>query len=96
MTPEGRIKERVKRLFKEFADLYYHMPVQNGMGAPTLDFICCYRGRYFAVETKAGRGQLTDRQRVTAAAIETAGGVVFKVSNEAELRALELWLESVA
>ena len=52
MTPEGRVKSRLKKAIKAAeADglcVYYHMPVQNGMGAPTLDFVGCVGGRYWA------------------------------------------------
>lgn len=95
MTPEGKIKEKVKKLLKEYGDeLYYHMPVQNGMGTPSLDFICCYRGHYFAIETKAPDKDLTERQRVTADEMQRAGGTVFRVRDQSDLSTLEMWLES--
>lgn len=89
MTPEGKVKERVKKVLKEYG-AYWHMPVQNGMGAPTLDFICCHFGRYFAVETKAGGQQPTPRQELTIAAIRGAGGKVFVI--DGDTAELERWL----
>lgn len=91
MTPEGRVKEQVKRVLKAHG-AYYHMPVQNGMGAPTLDFVGCHRGRFYAVETKAPGKQPTPRQLVTISAMNAAGGRTFVVSDDEELAALETWL----
>jgi predicted RecB family endonuclease len=91
MTPEGRVKDRVKALLKKHG-AYYHMPVQNGFGAPTLDIIGCHKGRFFAVETKAGRGDYTDRQRQTAENMATAGARVFLVNSHQGYDELQIWL----
>lgn len=73
MTPEGRVKDHVKRYLKA-KGAYWFMPVQNGMGAPSLDFLVCYKGRWLAIETKTGTKDMTPRQRVTARLMEAAGG----------------------
>lgn len=77
-TPEGKVKDEVRPLLKQYG-AYTHSPVQNGMGKPSLDFVCCCRGRYFAVETKAPGNHLTPRQELTKKEIEDAGGKVFVV-----------------
>lgn len=87
MTPEGRVKEAVKRVLKA-RGAYYYMPVSNGMGrvgAP--DFICCYRGQFFGVETKApGReGTATPNQLREKSEIEAAGGISIITSNADEV-----------
>ena len=64
---------------------YLHMPVQNGMGAPSLDFIGCYQGIYFAIETKVPGARLTERQKLTACQIFNAGGRVFVVREQADV-----------
>ena len=52
-TPEGRIKDAVKKLLKE-RGVWFFMPVQNGMGQVGIpDFICCADGTFVAIETKA-------------------------------------------
>lgn len=89
MTPEKKIKEKVKKLLKE-KGVYYHMPVQMGYGAPSLDFICCYYGIYFAIETKAPGKKLTPRQEDTKKRINAAGGRVFII--DGDLDELESWL----
>lgn len=78
MTAEGWIKKIVKEMLDLHPRAYYHMPVQNGMGSPTLDFICCVNGRYVAIETKAPGKRMTDRQELTAKEIEAGGGVVYR------------------
>jgi len=92
MTPEGRVKEEVKKLLKKFG-IYYFMPVQTGMGKPGLDFYCCHEGRFFAIETKAKGKKLTDRQQLTAAEIRAAGGVVFEIIGDVGFEDLREWLE---
>lgn len=90
-TPEGKVKSRVKKVLT-LHGAYYHLPVMNGMGAPSLDFVCCHTGRYFAIETKAGNKQMTDRQAMTAAAMRQAGAAVFLINEETGTDALECWL----
>lgn len=95
MTPEGRVKVKVKKLLAQYG-AYYHMPVQNGMGAPSLDFVGCYLGRFYAVETKAPGKQLTARQLITAEAMSNAGGWVFAVSTDEDIVLFEKWLAHVS
>lgn len=78
MTPEGKVKEKIKQVLREHG-AYYHMPVQNGMGKPSLDFIGCINGRFIAVEAKAERGSLTLRQKATIADMEAAGAFVLVI-----------------
>lgn len=72
-TPEGKLKDQVKAFLKE-RGAYYHMPVQTGYGVPTLDFVGCYQGQFFAIETKAKGREPTPRQRATIRAMCDAGG----------------------
>lgn len=52
-TPEGAVKRAVKDVLKEMG-IWFYMPVQNGMGVVGIhDFICCCRGFFFTIETKA-------------------------------------------
>ncbi len=91
-TPEGKVKEQVKKLLKQYG-AYYHMPVTNGMGAPTLDFVCCHNGYFIAIETKAPGKKPTARQCLTMAAMSSAEGYVFCVSCQEELDVLESFLQ---
>lgn len=94
MTPEGKVKEKVKRLLKAHG-CYYHMPVQNGMGAPSLDIIGCHRGRFFGIETKAGNKKPTPRQELTMQQIVAAGGVCFLVNEVEGMEELEKWMTTL-
>lgn len=91
MTPEGKVKAKVKDVLKKHG-AYYHMPVQNGLGAPSLDFVCCHKGLYFAIETKAGNKQPTPRQETTINQIRLAGGLAFVINEVTGLSDLEDWL----
>jgi hypothetical protein len=65
--------------------MYRFMPVQNGMGAPGLDFYLCAGGWFIAIETKAPGKYLTPRQETTKAEIEAADGLVFVVDGPVSL-----------
>lgn len=92
MTPEGKVKAKVKTVLKRFG-AYYHMVVQNGLGAPSLDFVGCHGGMFFAVETKAGNKDMTERQKQTASTMQEAGATVFLVNEVFGLAELEQWLQ---
>jgi hypothetical protein len=91
-TPESKVKEKVKAVLQKHG-AYWHCPVQNGFGAPSLDFVCCYNGLYFAVETKAAGKKMTPRQVLTTQQIEKAGGKVFLI--DGDTGELEAWLGNV-
>lgn len=86
MTPEGRVKDHVKRLLRRYGTaVHVHWPVQTGFGAPTLDCTggCRIGSRplsaAFAIETKAPGEKLTARQELTKASMEEAGWKVFVI-----------------
>lgn len=60
-TEEGKLKDQVKAFLKE-RGVWFNMPVPTGYGEPLLDFIGCYKGRFFAIETKAPGKKPTPRQ----------------------------------
>jgi hypothetical protein len=98
MTPEKKVKTAVVKILKEYADLYYFYPVMGGYGASGIpDIVGCYRGKFFAIECKAGKGKTTALQEKNIAQIREAGGRVMVVNedNIQEVRnmlgALELW-----
>lgn len=85
MTPEGRVKAKVKRTLTEHG-AYWFCPVQNGMGAPGLDFMQVQVPGCpaFCIETKAPGKKLTVRQERTVASIRAAGGTVFVIDGDLE------------
>jgi hypothetical protein len=97
-TPEGRVKDKVRRLFSKYgAQIYSFMPVQTGLGASTLDFLCCVNGLAFYVETKADKTKKpTKRQDLIADQMREAGAMVFIVYDDDSLNELKHWLNTVA
>jgi hypothetical protein len=84
MTPERKVKTKVTALLKEL-DVFYFFPLTGGYGSSGIpDIICCAEGRFFSIECKAGKGQLTSLQRAQMDKIEAAGGRTYVV-NEASL-----------
>lgn len=90
-TPEGRVKEKIKALLKQYG-AYYRLDVKTGLatnGDP--DFDVCHAGRFAGVEAKAGEGQPSALQYAKLLEIQKAGGAAF-VINETNLHQLESWL----
>ena len=96
-TPEGKVKAKIDKLLKSYGpELYYFKPVQSGYGAPSLDYLCCYKGYFFAIEAKAdAKKKPTPRQELTIKQIFDAGGTAFVVDNDDTLGVLKSWLQSI-
>lgn len=58
---------------------YYLKPVQNGMGAPALDYHGHVQGQAFVIETKAPGAKPTPRQLNTMRSVIAAGGSAFVI-----------------
>ena len=87
-TPEGKVKAAVRKLLAEFG-VYYFSPAANGYGRAGIpDIICCFGGRFIAIECKAGKGVTTALQDRELAAIRTAGGMTMVV-NETNIQELK-------
>lgn len=84
MTPEKKVKNAVVKILKEYgADLYYFYPVMGGFGAAGIpDIVGCYRGKFFAIECKAGKGKTTALQEKNIAQIREADGRVMVVNED--------------
>mgnify|MGYP003340110149 CR=1 FL=1 len=77
MTPEAKVKLKVRKLLDENA-IYYFFPPANGYGRAGIpDIIFCVQGIFGAVECKAGRGTLTALQERELTKIDNAGGFTF-------------------
>lgn len=86
-TPEGRVKDKIKKLLKAHK-IWFYMPVQNGMGVVGIpDLICCYEGLFIGIETKAPAkrpttfeqrwNKATANQQARMREIQKAGGIAF-------------------
>ena len=81
---EKRVKEALKKYLKSIG-AYYYMPVPMGYGAATVDFLVCYKGKFYGIETKReGVHSTTVRQACVLREIAEAGGGVV-LENSAEL-----------
>lgn len=84
MTPEGRVKHDIKSWLKKQKDVWFFMPVQNGMGVMGIpDIIICWNGEFVAVECKAPGKQntVTPLQKRNIEAIQQAGGQAIVVTS---------------
>lgn len=70
---ERKLKVEVMALLNELG-AWTFIPVPTGMQRATLDFIGCYKGRLFAIETKRPGEVPTERQVAEMQRIRDAGG----------------------
>lgn len=94
MTPEGRVKKKIKELLAEYG-AWFFMPHQAGYsqrGVP--DFIGVYRERMFAIEAKAKGGKTTALQDREMEKMREQGCKTFVVEGD-NLFVLAAWLEVV-
>ncbi|NDG31538.1 VRR-NUC domain-containing protein [bacterium] len=91
-TPEAKVKNIIKNVLKTH-NVYYVMPIGSGYGKSGVpDFICCYKGYFFAIEAKAGNNTPTKLQEINLQAINNAGGVAIVV-NENAVENITGWLK---
>jgi hypothetical protein len=84
-TPEGKVKAEIKAFLDSLGpDCWYFSPMMMGYGRKGIpDILGCYRGHFFAIETKAP-GKLhntTPWQDKECRGIATAGGGVIVADN---------------
>jgi Holliday junction resolvase len=88
LTPEKKVKDKVVKLLRQYG-VYYFFPATHGFGRSGVpDVVCCIKGRFFAVECKAGTNTPTALQEKEIADIRKAGGIAL-VINETNLTMLE-------
>jgi hypothetical protein len=86
-TPEAVVKEAVKKFLREH-NVWFYMPVSHGLGRVGIpDFVCCYEGKFFTVETKApGKvNNTTPNQEQVMKEIRDHGGKTVVVDNVIDL-----------
>jgi pantoate kinase len=87
-TPEVKVKKQIRKLL-DAAGTYYAMPIGTGYGNSGVpDFVICHKGRFIAVEAKAGSNKPTALQELHLARIRAAGGIAL-VINETNMDTLQ-------
>jgi hypothetical protein len=96
-TPESKVKAKLRKLLKDYPDVYTYWPVPSGFGKTTLDVLGCYRGRFFEVETKAPGKKPTLRQQVELESIGRAMGKTFVITgtDSPVFEELRQWLDEL-
>jgi hypothetical protein len=83
MKNERDVKEKVKAVLQTLPRVWYFMPAANGYGTLGIpDFIGCYCGQAFAVETKFGGGKTTNWQDIQISRIREAHGAAWVVNEK--------------
>jgi Holliday junction resolvase len=93
-TPESKVKAAVVKLLKQYG-AYYFFPATHGYGRSGVpDIVCCIKGKFLAIECKAGKGETTALQDKEINAIRTAQGVA-AVARETNLDMIEQILKEL-
>ena len=93
MTPEAKVKKKIKLILDSVPGCYFFMPPANGYGRAGIpDFVGCLNSRFFAIEAKAGKGKTTALQDREIEQIKSCGGFAIVV-NEANVDELKTYLE---
>jgi len=82
MKNEADVKKLVKKKLIEYKDrgLWYFMPPANGYGRAGIpDFVGCYKGNMFAIETKFGANDLSANQVREIGDLQAADAMVWIV-----------------
>jgi hypothetical protein len=91
-TPEGKVKAKVRDIFRAFDLAYCHVPGSAYGTGGVGDYICCVNGIYLEVEVKSleskGKGKQTELQKIRCKEVLEAKGY-YVVVNEDRLDALE-------
>jgi hypothetical protein len=88
VTPEGKVKEWIKRWLDKHEPTHWRVMPRGGPfgkgGTP--DFILCWRGIFVAIEAKAEDGTVSPLQMNQLRNIQAAGGVAAVVRGKDETR----------
>lgn len=83
---EKDVKAEVRRFLEQYKPMWLFMPVQTGFGVSgTPDFVGCYNGKAFAIETKFGKAKSTPMQVRQQDIMRDAGAELFRDINETKL-----------
>lgn len=93
-TPEKKVKDAIKKILTT-SEAYFFMPFGAGYGrAGVADLCCCVRGKFVAIEAKAGKGKTTALQERELQAVRDAGGIAL-VINEVNINQLKGIIDAI-
>ena len=95
MTPEGKVKAAVNKVFARYPETYVFMSVPYGYGKSTIDYLVCHYGEFIAIETKAPGEAPTHRQEDIIFEIQIARGATFVIDGVDKCGPLADYLEQV-
>ena len=82
MTPEKKVKMTITKQLDSLG-CYYFFPATGGYGSSGVpDIVGCYKGKFFGIECKAGKGKTTALQDMHLSKIAIAGGIAEVVNEE--------------
>ena len=88
-TPEGKVKDEIRKVLDALPDCWYFMPPASPYGRAGIpDFVGHVAGRFFAIEAKAEKGVLTALQRRQIARLRDTGAAVGVARTGADARSL--------
>lgn len=94
MTPEGKVKQKVKKVLKQYS-VWDYWPVPSGFGRRTVDVLGLYYGHFFAIEVKRPGKEPTELQARELEDIARKGGVTFVIDGDEGVGRLNDWLEQM-
>jgi hypothetical protein len=95
MTPEAKVKAKIKKIL-DAHNVYHFSPFQAGMGRAGIpDIIACFKGKFIAIEAKAGANQPTLLQQRELSNIRQHEGHAIVV-NEDNLESLEFLIKHLS
>jgi Holliday junction resolvase len=95
MTPEGKVKAKVKALLKKHG-AWNFTPVSNGMGVHGIpDIIACHHGRFLGIECKAPnkKNNVSPLQKLQINGIKLAEGIATVIATDQDLEYLDILLQ---
>lgn len=89
MTPEGRVKNDIRKFLKSVPDCWFFMPIGGPFSAHGVpDIVGTVGGRFFAIECKAPgkHNNVTANQERVIGLINGAGGLAFVASSLSDVK----------
>jgi hypothetical protein len=92
MTPEKKVKDKVKAMLKDVG-AYYFMPATHGYGGSGVaDIVACLHGKFIAIECKANGNKPTALQMKNMLDVSKSGGISISI-DESGYEELETFLK---